>query len=736
MITVKKRCLGAALSVLLLAGIWSGCGREEKAELPQEQERGRYVESEEAMPEGGDEDWMTKQIFVSEGSLNLLQIAEEGDSTILRQWKQQSEEFVDVSPEWMVNQDFALQTWNDMRLLQGEGQVQYLFARIVNEEGVYQNMLWRGEGSEAADITPEKWTVPNEVYGAYESILDIAALDNGTLVAVSHLSVDILSGEDGSILESQPISVNYGETMLSDGENVYLTALGSGGGVDSLEKWPGGKEENSMQIPLPVSGMTGVVFCALEDGSLVAASAQGIFRYNQVSETWEKLLEGSETDFALTTCWCIGLAAMEDGRIYGLFHQEGGGDRLVRYGYDPDAVTEVTQELKLYTVWEDSMLQQAAATYHREHPEVLITVEYAYALNDRYTGKAPDYDAVYQSLNTMLMGGEAPDILVMDHLNIESYAEKGLLVDISGIVSPMEENGELLANITGAYVQEDGSRYVVPLQFGFNMAVGRDIPSEDMASLEKLASFLSEREESYFGPLTVSELVDQFYPYFCEEIVNGNELDKEVLRRKLESLKTVAENSEIVETRGDERPFSCWNLTSHRKLGFEECEGFFDCMFPVAIMNYIGGDFAAYENCFIPLLQTGINAQSEYRDTALDFLKFALSQTGQGSSQYWGFPVNRTSLEAVAAADRSEIAAATSIVTEDGGEEMFIIDPFSDEIAQRIMKLCQGLDRPAREDEKIREELISALPGYLDGSRTLEETLDSLEGGLRMYLAE
>lgn len=733
---VKKRWLGVALSLLLLAGTFSGCGREEKTEMPEEQERGRYVETEEGLPDIGDDGWITKHLFTSEGSLNLLQVAEKGDSVILRQLKQQGEEFEDVSQEWMVNREFPMATWNDMKLLQGEGQVQYLFATFVNDESSYQSILWRGDGSEVAEITPEKWTVPNETYGVYESILDIAALNNGTLVAVSYTSVDILSGEDGSVLESQPIGVSYGETLLSDGENVYLTAMGSGIGVEALEKWPGGKEENSIKIPLPVSGMSGVHFCVAEDNSLVAASAQGIFRYNQVSEAWEKLLEGSETDFALTTCWCIGLAAMEDGRIYGLFHQESGTDRLVRYEYDPDAVTEVTQELKLYTVWEDSLLQQAAVTYHREHPEVLITVEYAYAINDRYSGKAPDYNEVYQSLNTMLMGSEAPDILVMDHLNIESYAEKGLLADISGIVVPMEENGELLANITGAYAQEDGSRYAVPLQFGFNMAVGRDIPADDMASLEKLAAFLSESEEGYFGPMTVSELVDQFYPYFCEDIINGSELDRDTLGRKIECLKAIAENGGIVDARGDERPFSCWNLTSRRKLGFEECDGFFDCMFPIAIMDYIGGDFAAYENCFVPLLQTGVNAQSKYRDTALDFLKFALSQTGQGTSQYGGFPINKASLEAAAAADRSEVAAATAIETEGGGMEMFEINPYSDEITQRILALCLGLEKPAKEDEKIREELIAALPGYLDGSRTLEQTLDSLEGGLRMYLAE
>lgn len=737
MITGKKRWLSAALSVLILFSSLDGCGQQQESESSQEQTNGKYVETEEELPEQWKEDWTIKQLFSSEGSLNLLLAAEEGEVTTLRQWQQQGEEFEDVSQEWLTNLELPVQSWADMKFMEGKDGSQYLFVRVVNEEGLYQSRLWRGKGSEAEEITPSKWNEPDEVYGSYEYILDIGALDNGTLIAVSSTSLDILSGEDGSVLESEAVTGNYGETVLSDGKNIYLTTVSGAGVLDGLEKRLEGKPDDAEQIALPVRGMSGVALCVMEDGTLIAASAEGIFRYNQISESWEKLLQGSETDFALTTCWCIGLAALEDGRLYGLFRQQDGTDRLVRYEYDPDAVTEVTQELKLYTVWENSLLQQAAVAYHREHPEVLITVDYVYSITDRYSGKAPDYDQVYQSLNTMLMGGEAPDILVMDHLNIESYAEKGLLVDIDEIVQPMEESGELLANITGAYVGEDGSRYVVPLQFGLTMALGRDIQGKDMESLEALAEFLSGKEESYLGPLTVSELVDLFYPYFCGEIVKGSELDRDTLGKKLECLKTIADNSGIIAARGnsdDDRQYNYRDLASRAKLALKDCNGFYDCMFPMAIAEYIHGDFAAYENCFLPMLQTGINVRSKYRDTALDFLKFALSQPVQDTSS--GFPINLPSLKKLAESDRSDVAAVTTIQTADGGEEMFEVMPYSDEVAKRLAIFCQELERPAREDAKIREELIAALPGYLDGSRSLEQTLDSLEGGLRMYLAE
>lgn len=164
---------------------------------------------------------------------------------------------------------------------------------------------------------------------------------------------------------------------------------------------------------------------------------------------------------------------------------------------------------------------------HKAHPEVWLDIEYVYP---KYTEIEPDYDAVYQRLNTMLMGDGAPDLVVMDYLKTDTYAGKGLPADLSGILRSLEESGELMENITGAFVREDGRQYVVPLQCGFRMAMGRDIPVADMGSMEALVKFLSGQKASYLGDRTAEELADEFYPYFCKEIVDG--FDSRVIFRE------------------------------------------------------------------------------------------------------------------------------------------------------------------------------------------------------------
>ena len=53
--------------------------------------------------------------------------------------------------------------------------------------------------------------------------------------------------------------------------------------------------------------------------------------------------------------------------------------------------------------------------YHKQHPEILIHVDAAISMTDKYSGNA-DYQQIYQDLNTSLTSGNGPDLMVMDHL--------------------------------------------------------------------------------------------------------------------------------------------------------------------------------------------------------------------------------------------------------------------------------------------------------------------------------
>ncbi len=729
----------SVLCLALISGVLGGCGKKEGENGAEngsgEGARGRYVETQVDLPEQLD-GWNIRQIFAAEDRIHLLAMKQESGKAILKEWEQQEDIFADVTQGWLAGVELPGDgSVMNLQLQQAADGTQYLLADYkTGDETEYKSHLWKGNGDTLQEITPQKWTVPNEEWGGYESVLGIAVLDDKTLAAVSGLSLDRLDGNDGSIQESESV-YNVYDGIVTNGESIFLgSARGNGSSGFEIERRRDGQ---SQTLVLQKNGM-GASYCALKDGTVIVAGADGIFRGTEDRDgkegaSWEKLADGTETDFALTQCWCTGLAALEDGRIYALFQESGGGAKLNKYEYDPEAVIAVTENLKLYTVFGNSLLEQAAAMYHREHPWVMITIQSVYPM---YYYEETDYNAVYQELNTLLMSGDAPDILVMDHLNMDSYAEKGLLEDIDDVVGAMEEKGELLSNITGVYVREDGHRYAVPLQFGFTMAVGREITAGDMDSMENLAGFLGKQDYSYLGAHTVSELVDKFYPYFCGEIVNDGQLDREALGKYLEYLKEIGDNCGILPSRGrDEKCLNIWDLASEAKLSLTEVTGFRDSMLSMSIRDYIQGESAAFESSFIPSLQTGICTKSAYKETAKDFLRFALSETVQDTDYYKGFPVNAASLEKQACEDRSDAEAETDIEAGGSHVEFRILD-FSRETAEQITAMCKSLDRPVGEDGKIREVLTEALEGYLTGGQSGERTVQRIEDGLKMYLAE
>lgn len=755
---ITKR-LAVMLATALMAGTLSGCKNDGSpsgaasggADAPSEPAKGRYVEAQESLPSELEEQTIL-QMFSTQDKLHLLTTKQEGEKTLFREWILQENGFEDATPAWLASIELSCGgDWLEGKLIYGSGNRQYLYAAYIAAEAQEPNLLghlWKSDGDAATEITPEKWSVPSQDWGMYEMIQGLAALDNGTLVTVSYTSVAILSGEDGSIIESKPVSSFFYEGgIVSDGQNVYLRSSDENGG--QIEKRKDGKDTDSLSIPYPsgehsggsgdgsvvIVGSGSLALDVLKDGTLIAANEDGIFRLagGDPENQWEKLADGIETDFSMTDYACMDLAAMEDGSIYALFAADE-GQKLNRYEYDPDAVSEVTTVLKLYTIHESSLLKQAATLYHKAHPEVRIDIEYEYPL---YTYDLPDYDAVYTKLNTMLMGDDGPDICVLDHLNLDSYASKGFLIDLEELIRPLEENGTLLSNITGAYVGEDQKRYAVPLQFGFTLAMGRDIAVKDMSSMEALADFLSRADYSYLGPQTVPELVDKFYPYFCDEIVSEKQLDRDAMGKYLEYLKAIGDNCKILSTRPDDSPVSTmWELASSAKLAFNRADGFMDCMFPMSMVDYIKGDFTAFENRFLPSLQTGICTKSQYQEVAKDFLLFALSEEVQNKDYYDGFPVNKASLDKHANADRTTYTAATMIITDDGSPIEFSSTAYSQDIARRLAALCQGLDKPIKEDAKIREVLIDCLGAYLDGTASKEDTVQKIEDGLKMYLAE
>ena len=83
--------------------------------------------------------------------------------------------------------------------------------------------------------------------------------------------------------------------------------------------------------------------------------------------------------------------------------------------------------------------------------------------------------------------------MILDGISSETYAEQGMLEDLSGI---LKEAG-LLDNIESAYTKEDGSIYEMPVKFGIPMIEGNKEDVQAVTDLASLADVLTKHKDEY-----------------------------------------------------------------------------------------------------------------------------------------------------------------------------------------------------------------------------------------------
>lgn len=745
-----QKGIALATCMAIVMGLLTGCGKKNDLQIaasPDEVQKGRYVETELSLPE----EWKDKnisQIFRSGDELHFLVAGGSEGQTTLEEWKLgEGDTLTEVTKDWLkaLPEGKDLENSDSFTLLQDAEGNQYLYGNCYRDEESSSAHLWKEVDGNALDITPQKWLEPMDMdgYRFYDTPQYVTLTEDGLLVGLSYFSLDVVLAQDGSLVSSQESDSLIDSGTLADnkwvsavGDTLYLAQADEQGNVNGLLQMQldgsnGAKSKG--EIPFSQDSYSSAYFSVLEDGTVYAADADGFFRCDVGDTNWQKLLQGIDTGFSLSDQWCRDIVALSDGSVYAWFGSES-GDKIMIYRYDPDAVTEVTEELTLYTVEESFFLQQAAVQYHKQHPEILIHVDAAISMTDKYSGNA-DYQQIYQDLNTSLTSGNGPDLMVMDHLKLDTYASKGLLLDLQEILQPMEEDGTLLSNITTAYQEADGRRYAVPLQFGLLLAVGRDVQPEEMSSMDAIAKAVSGKTESYMGDRTCGELVEEFYPLIVDDILQNRQVNRDTLHPWLEDLKKIADNCGILPSRKEGRAANIWDLGSDVRLVLQETDGFNEAMMPYAVAELLNANVVSMENAFYPKMVLGINSRSEHVETAKEFLRFALSEELQSVDTYEGFPVNAKALETQAAADRS-MAEAYTTYDIDGSTAEFAIKAYSEETANHLMELCRAATLCLKEDTQIETSLTESLQAYLNGQASVEEAMDTVEGSLKMYLAE
>lgn len=487
-----------------------------------------------------------------------------------------------------------------------------------------------------------------------------------------------------------------------------------------------------------------------KEGDLYLVNRQGINHLVKGGSIWERVVVAEMTSFGMPSLYCTDLIV--EGESFFVLFEADGGYQFKQYVYSKDAPSKPITEVTLYMLEEDTLFKQAAAQYQVDHPEVQVSIQVGRGEDSTLTKS----DAI-RTLNTQLLAGKGPDLLILDDLPIEDYVEKGILEDMSEWTKPFIDQSIWLPEVAKGYKKED-KLYALPSRFTIPTLWGDQEVIHEAEDLYSLAQWVKEHpEEKVLSIQSAEQLIRQFYlsasPTWRDEkgFIKEAEFTQFLEAIKVVMESTIEEEGQIILSSTAENKYFGTNLDSLLDVAYHETA--VHLMTPETVTHVIFGvagneergqsDFTSLgakgEEIFIPRGIVGINAQSNQKDIAREIIEIALSQEVQGSNVNDGFAVNQEALEASLQV-RSDMSFSFAD-PEGKGRSLEILmdektkDAYSQEL-KKFLGLCQNVKVPVTVDELLIEIILEETKGYFNGESTAIEAAQAVSSRIRAYLIE
>ena len=720
---------------------------------------GRYMEKEILLPETGCvsveeicflEDGTFRAVYRDEDA--LLKIADSQDK----------------GKTWTAPRDLHTE------LFPGEKMKEPVSAALCSDGGIFS--LWYGEDAayyQSAD--GEKREIPLAEYaGNGMEIYDAAFTASGSVILMGKDAIYEISAKDGGLLrtyEKGNTVLDFGivgnrlVVFVNDTIHYYDTETGEPLTDESVltEELYLKKDQSETETASSHS----VVMTGSDEEGILYVNRGGMYLYYPGGTMVEQLFEGQETSVGLPETGLMDVETDEEGRVYlaaSDVSSEKPEGKIYCYQFDGEASVAET-ELEIYTLLMDPYIEQAAVMFQKEHPEIRIEIQEGMTGKDGVTAT----DAI-KNLNTEIMAGEGPDVMLLDGLLEEDYIEKGMLEDISGIV----ESAGILENIRDVYTEEDGAVYRMPLRFGIPMIAGKaeDVDmADDLTSLKDMvkkhkADFSSDFFSAYKARVPQIFLTSLFELSSPSWMKKDGRVDEEKVREFLELTYEIyhadkeyegyaedTSDSEEKETRWYEKnrrqeasPAMDLLLMRAEKQLFSY--GYLFSLDHIFLMNTVETENPEFthrlfngqeKNCFAPELILGISAAAREKEAAQMFVEFLFSEEQQKNGKEAGFPVRKSVYESDEYWElgrEGSFEGASSATYNGETTEIINVLHSSDSQLKEIRELGKTLTTPVGRNRVLLDAVKKAGVPYLKNETDLDQAVRETISQVNLYLSE
>lgn len=581
--------------------------------------------------------------------------------------------------------------------------------------------------------------------------IDIAAKSISSVAALEQMyegGLIMAGGEEVILEEDYAVSLEM-LYQFSTGEKTEDSVLG-----EFLEK----ETKNYSRLP---------VCFDKEKNQIYLASSGGLYSHVINGSSMEKLLDAGLCNLGDPTKSAVSVLKNDDGSFL-VAYDDG---EIDQYTYDKEAPAVPSRQITIYSLKQNMTVSKAVSMFRKSNPDVYVKQE---------IGLSGDYgvteeDAI-RNLNTRLLAGNGPDILLLDKLPVNSYIEKDVLMDLTEIVGALEQEGSYFSNILKS-CETDQGLYAMPFRYRIPVLLGEKGNVEDISDIAgfaesvKKARAAHEKSETVLGTYTPEELLERLYRMFSSSLRDGNKADADAVKEFLAKAAEIYEmeqknitdeklqqHNDSIKWRIDENMMDdVENLTVMAGGMFEILGGTQTLM--VAQLNGMT-DFQMAEGLpknkegtaysllssengklFIPDGIVGISAQTKEEELAVSFVKELLGEDVQKADLGDGFPVNADAYDKFAENPNpgSTVGFSAATVSEDGETEDMINFsaewPTKEEVS-KMKEQIKTLAVSSLSDSVIYTAVLEVGSKVLTGDLSVEEGCNEIVGKVELYLAE
>lgn len=631
-----------------------------------------------------------------------------------------------------------------------------LEAFLISPDGKAQKVEFEGLGDRYMDEN-----VPTECWYSPDGTLYVATDSNILYEA------DPVSGTLMKILESdQPVEqVSFSEKRLAalTTEGVLLYDLEAKEQMESdevLDQFIREKAEAAgNQIHFTVDAYS--VYAQQDGDTIYLICEDGIYAHGFGGGTMEKLMDGTMYAMGDPEHGVYGMLLLPDTAFLVMY-----GNEIGKLSYDPSLPAVPEKELKVYSLTKDDVMQKTASLFMQKYPEVYVN----YEVGMSGTGGQTAEDAI-RALNTQIMAGEGPDVLLLDGLPLESYEEKGLLADLSETLETAKKQEPVFENIAEGFRRKDGGIYAVPARFSIPALLGPaefvkegglevltdgveklrtkkaagsvmgGITAEGVLKLLALSSAPAwEGEDGQMDEEAVREFLEAAQKIYGLEVSGVSEAEKELFESM--SLSNTETGEVEMDTRflmdvGANQMFLDPDRLALGKL----CDEWSMQSMISAQRQTPGSSYGLLpgqqDHVFLPQTVAGISAAAKEKELAGQFLQMMLSKEAAASGG--GFSINREAQKAAVSlneGDEQGIVGAMSMAGEDGTMKTMNLYALNEEEKRWLEETIGSLAVPYIGGSVLEEAVLEAGEALLEGTTDLDGAMEQIRKAVRLEMAE